>query len=131
MCESRILNVLLVAPALALLVVLFVYPLVYSLVSAFVDQDGVAGLANFIKAVDFYSTDIVFTVVIVLTSTVLIGIVALAIGGYLTLGENPRASMPGYQLNLVTIPSAWTFGVVAISMNFFAAAIFAALAGMT
>lgn len=93
MRESRILNVLLVAPALALLVVLFVYPLVYSLVSAFVDQDGVAGLANFIKAVDFYSTDIVFTVVIVLTSTVSIGIVALAIGGYLTLGENPRAVM--------------------------------------
>ena len=93
MRESRILNVLLVAPALALLVVLFVYPLVYSLISAFVDQDGVAGLANFIKAVDFYSTDIVFTVVIVLTSTVSIGIVALAIGGYLTLGENPRAVM--------------------------------------
>ncbi len=31
--------------------------------------------------------------VIVLTSTVSIGIVALAIGGYLTLGENPRAVM--------------------------------------
>lgn len=93
MRESRILNVLLVAPALALLVVLFVYPLVYSLVSAFVDQDGAVGLANFIKAVDFYSIDIVFTVVIVLTSTVSIGIVSLAIGGYLTLGENPRAVM--------------------------------------
>jgi len=93
MRESRFLNVLLVAPALALLVVLFVYPLVYSLVSAFVDENGAAGLANFIKAVDFYATDIVFTVVIVLTSTVSIGIVSLAIGGYLTLGENPRAVM--------------------------------------
>ena len=93
MRESRILNVLLVAPALALLVVLFVYPLAYSLVSAFIDENGTAGLANFIKAVDFYSIDIVFTVVIVLTSTVSIGIVALAIGGYLTLGENPRAVM--------------------------------------
>lgn len=91
MRESRILNVLLVAPALALLVVLFVYPLAYSLVSAFIDKDGNAGLANFIKAIDFYSIDIVFTVVIVLTSTATIGVVALAIGGYLTLGENPRA----------------------------------------
>ena len=91
MRESRILNVLLVAPALALLVVLFVYPLIYSLVSAFVDENGAASLANFIKAIDFYSTDIVFTVVIVLTSTASIGIVAVAIGGYLTLGENPRA----------------------------------------
>jgi ABC-type sugar transport system permease subunit len=93
MRESRFLNVLLVAPALALLVVLFVYPLVYSLVSAFIDENGTAGLANFIKAVDFYATDIVFTVVIVLTSTISIGIVSLAIGGYLTLGENPRAVM--------------------------------------
>lgn len=91
MRESRILNVLLVAPALALLVVLFVYPLAYSLVSAFIDRDGNVGLANFIKAFDFYSIDIVFTVVIVLTSTATIGVVALAIGGYLTLGENPRA----------------------------------------
>jgi len=93
MRESRFLNVLLVAPALALLVVLFVYPLVYSLVSAFVDENGVTGVANFIKAVDFYATDIIFTVVIVLTSTISIGIVSLAIGGYLTLGENPRAVM--------------------------------------
>lgn len=91
MRESRILNVLLVAPALALLLVLFVYPLAYSLVSAFIDRDGNVGLANFIKAFDFYSIDIVFTVVIVLTSTATIGVVALAIGGYLTLGENPRA----------------------------------------
>lgn len=91
MRESRILNVLLVAPALALLIALFVYPLVYSLISAFVDKDGAVGLANFLKAVDFYSVDIVFTVVIVLVSTALIGGVAVAIGGYLTLGENPGA----------------------------------------
>lgn len=93
MRESRILNLLLVAPALALLVLLFVYPLAYSLVSAFVDESGDVGMANFIKAVDFYSTDIVYTVVIVLASTISIGIVSLAIGGYLTLGENPRAVM--------------------------------------
>ncbi len=93
MRESRILNVLLVAPALALLIVLFVYPLAYSLVSAFVDKNGATGLMNFTKAVDFYSTDIVYTVVIVLASTVSIGFVSLAIGGYLTLGENPRAVM--------------------------------------
>lgn len=92
MRESRILNLLLVAPALAILVVLFLYPLVYSLISAFVDQKtGAASVANFVKAVDFYSIDIIYTVVIVAVSTLSIGLLATAIGGYLTLGENPRA----------------------------------------
>ncbi len=92
MRESRTLNLLLVAPALAILVVLFLYPLVYSLISAFVDEKtGAASVANFLKAVDFYSLDIIYTVVIVAISTILIGLLAAAIGGYLTLGENPRA----------------------------------------
>ncbi len=92
MRESRTLNLLLVAPALAILVVLFVYPLVYSLISAFVDEKtGAASVANFVKAVDFYSLDIIYTVVIVAVSTLSIGLLATAIGGYLTLGENPRA----------------------------------------
>ncbi len=92
MRESRTLNLLLVAPALAILVVLFLYPLVYSLISAFVDEKtGAASVANFVKAVDFYSLDIIYTVVIVAVSTLSIGLLASAIGGYLTLGENPRA----------------------------------------
>src|SRR5688500_17607328 len=41
------------------------------------------------------------------------------------------ASVPGYQLNFLTMPSAWTWGLVAISTNFFATAMFAALAGIT
>ncbi len=91
MRESRILTLLLVGPALALLGGLFVYPLGYSLVTAFVDEAGNAGWGNFRKAVDFYFIDIVFTAVIVSASTALIGVAAVAIGGYLVLGENPRA----------------------------------------
>lgn len=91
MRESRVLNVLLVAPALALLAILFIYPLLYSLASAFVDEDGAVGLANFTKAFDFYTVDIVFTVVIVLAATALVAVIAVAIGGYIALGENPRA----------------------------------------
>lgn len=91
MRESRVLNMLLVAPALGLLAVLFVYPLLYSLLSAFVDEAGAVGIANFTKAVDFYSVDIVYTLVIVTVATLLIAVVAIAIGGYIALGENPRA----------------------------------------
>jgi putative spermidine/putrescine transport system permease protein len=70
---------------------LFVYPLGFSLVTAFVDQEGAWTTGNFTKAFDFYWRDITFTVLIVSLSTVLIGFFAVAIGGYLTLGENPRA----------------------------------------
>ena len=40
---------------------------------------------------ELYTSDVIFTVLIVSLSTVLIGLFSVAIGGYLTLGENPRA----------------------------------------
>jgi len=91
MRSSRLVPVLLVLPALAMVLALFVYPLGLSLVSAFAAKDGAATLGNFAKVFELYATDIVFTVVIVGVSTLLIGATASAIGGYLTLGENPRA----------------------------------------
>jgi putative spermidine/putrescine transport system permease protein len=92
MQESRLISLALVVPALAILLALFVYPLGFSLVTAFVDgETGAWTFANFTKAFEFYSRDIVFTVVIVSLSTLLIGVFAIAIGGYLVLGENPRA----------------------------------------
>jgi len=92
MRESGLVSLALVTPALLILVLLFVYPLGFSLVTAFVDtESGAVGTANFTKAWEFYSRDIVFTVLIVGLSTLLIGTLSIAIGGYLVLGENPRA----------------------------------------
>ena len=57
-------------------------------------RDKVSGgftLDHFAKSFDLYTTDLVFTLAITLLSTLLIGLVAIAIAGYLTLGENPRA----------------------------------------
>src|ERR1700741_3713669 len=85
------LGVLLVAPALAAVLVLFVYPLGYSLVTAFTLKGGGFTHGKFAKAFEFYSVDIGFTLVITGLSTLLIALAAIAIGGYLTLGENPRA----------------------------------------
>jgi ABC-type spermidine/putrescine transport system permease subunit I len=82
---------LLVAPALAIVLALFVYPLGMSLVSAFTARDGELTLENFAKAFELYGIDIVFTLVIVTLSTVLIGLLAAAIGGYLVLGAHPAA----------------------------------------
>src|ERR1700686_4060978 len=91
MTSTRALPILLVTPALALVLALFVYPLGLSLVSAFETKDGAATLDNFAKVAELYVTDIVFTFVIVGISTALIGATAAAIGGYLLLGENRAA----------------------------------------
>src|SRR5258705_6976439 len=81
----------LVAPALAVIAVFFVLPLAMSAVLAFRGKAGEFTLEHFAKSWDLYRTDLTFTVAIVLLATVLIGMVAIAIAGYLTLGDNPRA----------------------------------------
>ena len=80
---------LLVAPAVAMVLALFVYPLGMSLVTAFTAPDGRPSLENFVKAFELYGTDILFTVLIVTVSTLLTGVFAAAIGGYLVLGAHP------------------------------------------
>jgi putative spermidine/putrescine transport system permease protein len=81
----------LIAPALAVVALFFVLPLAMSVVMAFRGKDGGFTLAHFAKAFDLYTMDLLFTLAIVVLSTLLIGIVAIAIAGYLTLGGNPRA----------------------------------------
>jgi putative spermidine/putrescine transport system permease protein len=81
----------LVAPALAVIFAFFVLPLILSGVLAFRSKDGDFTFEHFLKSWDLYRTDLLFTVGIVLLSTVLIGLIAIAIAGYLTLGENPYA----------------------------------------
>ncbi|HEX9905343.1 MAG TPA: sugar ABC transporter permease [Propylenella sp.] len=87
---ARIFGLLLVLPALTTIALLFAYPLAYSVVTAF-EAGGDWGLANFIKSFELYRSDIVFTFLIVGSSALLIGLLSVAIGGYLTLGGSPAA----------------------------------------
>ncbi|TCL71183.1 ABC transporter permease subunit [Rhizobium sp. BK251] len=89
--SKRLLGILLVLPALAVIAFLFILPLVMSAVGAFRVEGGSFGWDNFAKTFDLYTNDIIFTVVIIAISTVLIGLASVAIGGYLTLGEHPVA----------------------------------------
>jgi len=91
MGDRRPLLLLLVAPALVMVLALYVYPLLYSLISAVTERDGALGLGNFAKTFELYTGDIVFTLVIVAVSTLIIGALAAAIGGYLVLGSHPSA----------------------------------------
>jgi putative spermidine/putrescine transport system permease protein len=81
----------LVVPALVVVGVFFVVPLLLSAIGAFRSADGAFTLAHFEKSLELYTRDLVFTLEIVALSTLLIAFVAIAIAGYLTLGENPRA----------------------------------------
>ena len=87
---GRGVSVALVAPSLLMIGALFLYPLGFSVTSAF-GEGGHWGLANFEKAWAFYSRDVLFTVIIVGLSTVLVAFFAVAIGGFLTLSESRRA----------------------------------------
>ena len=83
-------GLLLISPALLVIGIFFIVPLAMSVVTSLSDKEGAFTLAHFEKSFELYSTDMMFTVVIVLLSCVLIAVVAIAIAGYLTLGENPR-----------------------------------------
>jgi putative spermidine/putrescine transport system permease protein len=88
--SPRLAGLLLVSPALVVIALFFVVPLGLSVHSAFTDKAGAFTLAHFAKSFEYYGNDMVFTVAIVLLSCALIAAVAIAIAGYLTLGEHPR-----------------------------------------
>ena len=88
--EGR-LGLALVTPAVLVVALFFVFPLGLSLVTAFQLKEGGWSLANFGKAFELYWNDIVFTLVMVTVSALLVGLLAILIGGYLTLGSSPVA----------------------------------------
>lgn len=87
--SSRLAGIALVLPALLVVALCFIAPLGLSVGGAFVSEQSVGG-ANFVTALALYTPDILFTLLIVGMSTLLIGLFSILIGGYLTLGENPR-----------------------------------------
>src|SRR5215213_9899451 len=90
MTRPSFFGLLLIAPALTMIGALFLYPLGYSLAAAFTDPgSGFLSLAHFRKAFDLYSTDIAFTLFIVIVSTILTGLISIVIAGILTLSETP------------------------------------------
>lgn len=82
----------LMGPALLMVGLLFVYPLVFSLAYAFRSEStGAWDLGNFTKAFALYGGDIALTAGVTVLSTALVAVLAIAIAGYITLGENPRS----------------------------------------
>jgi ABC-type spermidine/putrescine transport system permease subunit I len=79
MARPQFYGLLLIAPALLMIGGLFLYPLGFSLASAFTGPDGGLSTTHFQKAYELYSTDILFTLFIVVVSTLLTGLVSIII----------------------------------------------------
>ncbi|MCE8020630.1 sugar ABC transporter permease [Halomonas sp. MCCC 1A11036] len=84
-------GLLLVLPALAAIGFLYAYPLLRSVIFAFLDTQGGVTLAHVSRALAFYGRDILFSIGVALASLALIAVVSITIAGYLTLGATPWA----------------------------------------
>jgi putative spermidine/putrescine transport system permease protein len=87
MTQKRI-GLLLLLPALLMVLVLFLFPLGISLHAAFTDKQGALTVEHFIKAQSLYSTDMVFTLFIILTASVLVCLCSLVLSGLMGLSES-------------------------------------------
>lgn len=88
MKENRWISLAMIAPALVIVLGLFMFPLVLSIQQAFIEPDGAGiGMANFVKAFALYGKDVLFTIVIVVVATVLTALVSISIGGFLILSS--------------------------------------------
>lgn len=86
--REKNLGLLLLAPAFVMVLALFLFPLSISLHAAFTDEKGHFTFAHFAKAQELYSTDMMFTLFIILTSSLLIGLLSLVLAGLMALSEN-------------------------------------------
>lgn len=110
---------LLVSPAALMIAVLFLYPLGFSLIAAFTDDAQRLTLAHFSKVYALYSSDILFTLIIVLASVALLAVLSITLSAVITLSPcRPIVRMLGF---LYRLPLFIPFIVAAQMMRTFLA----------
>ena len=80
---------LLVLPATLMIGIFFLWPLGYSLISAFTHETGLT-LAHFEKVFSLYSNDILFTLIIVLVSLAILALLSIIISAVIVLSPCRR-----------------------------------------
>lgn len=117
--RNAIKYLLLVAPATLLIALFFLWPLGFSLISAFTRETGQLTLAHFNKALTLYSQDIVFTVVIVLISLAILALLSISIAAIIVL--SPFRAIVKTMAFLYRLPLFIPFIVTAQMMRTFLA----------
>lgn len=87
MPKSQLATWTMLLPGLGVVAAFFAFPFVLSVVTSF-QLEGAYTLDNYTKAFEFYSRDILFTLIIVAVSVVSIGLASVVIAGILTLSDN-------------------------------------------
>jgi len=88
---ERFLPLLLLAPAVAFVLVMYIYPFALSLIRSFTDEAGGFSLANYHKAVSLYGRDILFSIQVAILGTIISTLLSLALASYIRL-SNSRVS---------------------------------------
>lgn len=110
---------LLVTPAALMIAILFLYPLGFSLLAAFTDDAQRLTLAHFSKVYALYSSDVLFTLIIVIASVALLAVLSITLSAVITLSPcRPIVRMLGF---LYRLPLFIPFIVAAQMMRTFLA----------
>jgi putative spermidine/putrescine transport system permease protein len=109
--------VFLLLPAVAFIIIMYAYPFVLSFIKSF-DVNGEFSTANYRKAIDLYSKDIVFTFVVTLFNSLLATALGVLLSVYFRLNDSMISRT---LLKLYRIPIFIPFVVVAQMMNSFLA----------
>lgn len=113
------LNLWLIAPAALMVAIFFLYPLAFSLYSAISLDDGSLTFVHLVKAFELYSNDMLFTIIIVLSSVVILAILSITIAALITL--SPFRSIVTIMSFLYRLPLFIPFIVTAQMMRTFLA----------
>jgi ABC-type spermidine/putrescine transport system permease subunit I len=117
--SSSLKYLLLVAPAALMIAILFLYPLGFSLVSAFTAPGQPFTLDHFRKVYALYASDVLFSLLIVLISVALLALIAITLSAVIALSPcRPVVRLLGF---LYRLPLFIPFIVVAQMMRTFLA----------
>lgn len=87
---NRMKKIGLVLPAASLVVLLFLYPLSFSIFSALTDDAGNFTFAHLVNAFELYSKDILFSIIIVVASLFFLCLLSVTIAGLIRLSPFKR-----------------------------------------
>lgn len=106
--SSSLKYLLLVAPAALMIAILFLYPLGFSLVSAFTAPGQPFTLDHFRKVYALYASDVLFSLIIVLVSVALLALIAITLSAVIALSPcRPVVRLLGFFVSLTAVYSVY------------------------
>ena len=85
--KNRLSGFALIVPALSLLILLYLFPLIRAISTSFVSKKNAINLLNYQKVFNLYSRDIVYSIIISSLTVIIVLIVSILISSYLRFKE--------------------------------------------